>query len=50
MSEYHQDGKRALDWENNIKRTFGGRYVTKEQCPDGYTETLAIHLLEHIVK
>lgn len=50
MSEHHQDGKKALDWENNIKRTYGGRYVTKEQCPDGYTETLAIHLLEHIAK
>lgn len=49
MSEYHQDGKSALRWENGIKQTHGGRYVTKERCPDGYTETLEIHLLDQIV-
>jgi hypothetical protein len=50
MSEYHEDGRLALAWENNIKRTYGGRYVTKEQCPDGYTETLSVHLLEYLIK
>jgi hypothetical protein len=50
MSEYHKDGKLALEWENHIKRTHGGRYVTKEQCPDGYTETLPINLLEYLIK
>lgn len=45
---YHEDGQLALDWENRVKKTHGGRYVTKEQCPDGYTETLPINLLESI--
>jgi hypothetical protein len=42
---YHEIGQFALDWENDIKRTHGGRYVTKEQCPDGYTETLPLEKL-----
>jgi hypothetical protein len=46
---YHEVGQLALDWENGVKRTHGGRYVTKEKCPDGYTETLPIHLLEAII-
>lgn len=47
---HHEVGQLALDWENNIKRTHGGRYVTKEQCPDGYTETLCISKLEQILE
>ena len=43
-------GQLALDWENHIKRVYGGRYATKEQCPDGYTETLPIELLENLIK
>jgi hypothetical protein len=46
--KYHPNGQNALLWENTIKQTYGGRYVTKEQCPDGYTETLPITLLESI--
>lgn len=46
----YEIGQHALDWENHIKRTHGGRYVTKEQCPDGYTETLPINSMEWIVK
>lgn len=48
-SHLHSVGQHALDWENNIKRTHGGRYVTQEECPDGYTETLPHHLLEVII-
>lgn len=44
----HEVGQLALDWENNIKRTHGGRFATKEQCPDGYTETLPVALLEEV--
>ena len=47
---YHERGQNALDWERHIKTTHGGRYATKEQCPDGYTETLPIHLLEYLIK
>jgi hypothetical protein len=37
------------EWDakpNKIK--YGGKYVGKEKCPDGYTETLPIYLLEYI--
>jgi hypothetical protein len=43
---YLCDGKEAIQWEKSIKELFGGRFVSKEQCPDGYTETLPVHLLE----
>ena len=45
----YDDGRLALAWENYIKRTFGGKYVNKDECPDGYTETLPIDLLETII-
>jgi hypothetical protein len=47
--KYHKLGKFALDWENALKVKYGGRYASKEQCPDGYTETLPKNLLEHII-
>jgi hypothetical protein len=42
-------GIEAFDWEYSIKTQYGGRFVSKKQCPDGYTETLPITLLEKIV-
>jgi hypothetical protein len=45
---YHERGQNALDWERHIKRTHGGRYATKEQCPDGWTETLCISKLNEL--
>lgn len=42
----HEIGQMALDWENQIKKIHGGSFVTKEKCPDGYTETFPIHLAE----
>jgi hypothetical protein len=48
--KWHDDGSDAVSWEENIKRTFGGRYVTKEQCPDGYTETLPMEKLTEIIQ
>jgi hypothetical protein len=46
----YENGKDAKKWENEIKNKFGGRYATKEECPDGYTETLSVSLLEEIKK
>jgi len=46
---YREKGQLALDWENYIKKTHGGRHATKEQCPDGYTETLPIESLSKII-
>ena len=48
VSKLFNIGQNALDWENMIKNTFGGNYVTKERCPDGYTETLSLNLLEDV--
>jgi len=48
-SRYHEIGQQALDWENLVKKKFDGKFVSKEQCPDGYTETLPTYLLEMIV-
>jgi hypothetical protein len=38
-----------MDWGRNIKQKYGGNFATKEQCPDGYTETLPISLLEELI-
>ena len=46
----YDHGYDAVEWENNIKRVYGGKYVTKEECPDGYTETLPLNLLESLIK
>lgn len=49
-SEYHDNGINAKEWESNIKRTLGGNFVSKEHCPDGWTETLSIEHLESITR
>lgn len=48
-SEYHIDGKKAKEWEINIKTQFGGKYATKDECPDGYTETLPLAALAKLL-
>jgi predicted GIY-YIG superfamily endonuclease len=45
---HYNTGKEALEWENSIKQIYGGKYATKEQCPDGWTETLPVSLLEEV--
>jgi hypothetical protein len=40
-------GDSARQWENTIKKQFGGKFVSKDDMPDGWTETLS---LEHIQK
>lgn len=45
---YHEVGHHAQLWEKHIKTTYGGNYVSKKECPDGYTETLPLHLLTEI--
>lgn len=41
-------GKNALLWEEGIKDSFGGNYVSREVCPDGFTETLPVNLLDKL--
>lgn len=44
-----ESGKQARDWENMIKRTVGGNFVSKHDCSDGYTETLPLSTLDILV-
>jgi hypothetical protein len=48
-SHLFERGKDAIEWEKRIKSELGGRFVHKELCPDGYTETLSMTLLETIL-
>lgn len=53
LSKLYEDGNAAKNWERNIKIIFGGRFVSKNICPDGYTETLSrdkLHLLLDTVR
>lgn len=43
-------GSEAREWETTIKKTYGGKYVTDALCPDGWTETLPVTLLEEVSK
>lgn len=51
-SKFFENGADAENWERAVKNIFGGYYATKNQCPNGWTETLSLdHLLslvEHL--
>jgi hypothetical protein len=49
ITKLFENGADALIWENSIKKIFGGKFVSKERCPDGWTETLSPALLERVV-
>ena len=44
-----ENGQDALDWENDIKKKYGGSHVSKEICPDGFTETLPMFFKETLL-
>ena len=44
-----ENGQHALDWENDIKKKYGGSYVSKDVLPDGYTETLSMFFKETLL-
>ena len=44
-----ENGEDALDWENSIKKKYGGSYVSKDVLPDGYTETLPMFFKETLL-
>jgi len=48
-SKRYDTGREALDWELNIKRTHGGNYVSRDQLPNGFTETLHPDKLDLII-
>jgi hypothetical protein len=45
-----KNGIEAKNWENFIKNTFGGSFVSKETMIDGYTETLSMQSLDEVSK
>lgn len=45
-SVYYEDDKIASEWEKSVKIAHGGRFVNKDVCPDGWTETLCPTKLE----
>jgi hypothetical protein len=50
ISKLYEDGDIAKNWERDIKIIFGGRFVSKEIMPDGYTETLCVSKLDDLLK
>ena len=49
LSKLYEDGSIAQNWERDIKIIFGGRFVSKEIMPDGYTETLSLDKLQALL-
>lgn len=49
-SRSFETGYLAKQWEDSIKTTLGGRYVSKDICPDGYTETLSDKYLKEVIE
>lgn len=43
-------GTEAKSWEKSIKSEFGGKFVDKFQCPDGWTETLSLKMLDAVIE
>jgi hypothetical protein len=50
FTKYYSSGEMAQQIEKNIKTTFGGSFATREQCPDGFTETLCETKLPELLK
>jgi hypothetical protein len=49
-TRYYESGYDALEWEREVRRTHGGNYISKERCPDGFTETLPTEKLNELVQ
>ena len=48
-TKYFDNGQDALDWENDIKKKYGGWYVSKDILPQGFTETLPVFFKETLI-
>jgi hypothetical protein len=48
-THFVESGDKAVIWENKIKSIFGGNYANRDQCPQGFTETLSPSLLQDII-
>jgi glutaredoxin len=50
FTKFYEDGRIPQNLERQIKQQFGGRFVTKDIMPDGWTETLCKSKLEQIME
>jgi hypothetical protein len=50
FTKLYDDGRIAQNWEKNIKIILGGRFVSKEIMPHGWTETLSKDKLQHLLE
>ena len=50
FTKLFERGQEGIDWERKIKQHFGYAKgaVPKEMCPDGYTETLPLFLIDEL--
>ena len=49
ITKLFENGQEAYSTEKIIKTLYGGSYVNKHQCPDGYTETLNLSMESELV-
>jgi hypothetical protein len=49
FSKEFSDGAEALRIEKHIKKKFGGKFVSKDRCPNGHTETLALTMIQDVI-
>jgi hypothetical protein len=49
LIEHYENGDIAWNWEQHIKKTFGGRYISKSVMPNGWTETLPIEYMDRVI-
>jgi hypothetical protein len=47
-TRFFERGSDALEWESMIKKVFGGSFVSKYRCADGFTETLSLSRLDEV--
>jgi predicted nucleic acid-binding Zn-ribbon protein len=43
------NGHEAQEWEYSIKKVVGGKFVGRELCPDGHTETLSLEKINALM-
>jgi hypothetical protein len=48
VTKLYDLGSSALQCESEIRKQFGGNFVTKSEMPNGWTETLPSSLLEEV--
>ena len=49
LTQLHENGSMASDLERRIRKTFGGRFISRERFPNGYTETLCVSKLDQLI-